>query len=47
MASTIAGVGYDWAFEQTGKALEELIELLGQSTRWEAGVCCSARQARR
>ena len=31
MATTIAGVGYDWAFEQTGKALEELIELLGQS----------------
>jgi adenine-specific DNA methylase len=32
MATTIAGVGYDWAFEQTGKALNELIELLGQST---------------
>src|ERR1035438_4542216 len=31
MATTIAGVGYDWAFEQTGKALAELIELLGHS----------------
>lgn len=29
MASTIAGLGYDWAIEQTGKALEELIELNG------------------
>ena len=30
MAPTITGLGYDWALEQTGKALEELIELLGQ-----------------
>lgn len=30
MAPTIAGLGYDWAVEQTGKALSELIELLGQ-----------------
>ena len=27
MAPTITGLGYDWAIEQTGKALEELIEL--------------------
>ncbi|MGA2186549.1 MAG: DUF1156 domain-containing protein, partial [Bryobacteraceae bacterium] len=32
MASTIAGLGYDWAIEQTGKALAELIDLLGQSS---------------
>jgi adenine-specific DNA methylase len=32
MAPTIAGLGYDWAIAQTGKALGELIELLGQST---------------
>jgi putative DNA methylase len=30
MATTIPGLGYDWAIEQTGKALEELIELSGQ-----------------
>jgi putative DNA methylase len=29
MAPTVTGLGYDWAFEQTGKALEELITLLG------------------
>ncbi len=29
MAPTITGLGYDWALEQTGKALGELIELLG------------------
>ena len=28
MAPTITGLGYDWAIEQTGKALEELIELV-------------------
>lgn len=27
MAPTITGLGYDWAIKQTGKALEELIEL--------------------
>jgi adenine-specific DNA methylase len=27
MAPTVAGLGYDWTFEQTGKALDELIEL--------------------
>ena len=27
MAPTVAGLGYDWTIEQTGKALEELIEL--------------------
>jgi adenine-specific DNA methylase len=29
MAATVAGIGYDWAVEETGKALEELIELAG------------------
>src|SRR6266545_5740167 len=28
-APTIAGIGYDWAIEQTGKALKELVELAG------------------
>ena len=32
MAPTITGFGYKWATEQTGKALDELIDLLGQST---------------
>ncbi len=32
MAPTIAGLGYDWAIEQTAKALEELIELVGGPT---------------
>ena len=32
MAPTITGLGYDWAIQQTGKALSELIELLGQQT---------------
>ena len=29
MAPTITGLGYDWTIEQTGKALEELIQLSG------------------
>jgi len=29
MAPTITGLGYDWAVKQTGKALSELIDLLG------------------
>jgi adenine-specific DNA methylase len=32
MAPTVAGLGYDWAVEQTRKALGELIGLLGQSS---------------
>lgn len=32
MASTVTGLGYDWAVGQTGKALAELIALLGQSS---------------
>jgi adenine-specific DNA methylase len=32
MAPTIIGLGYDWAVEQTSKALGELIGLLGQSS---------------
>jgi putative DNA methylase len=32
MAPNITGLGYDWAVEQTGKALGELIDLLGQAT---------------
>jgi adenine-specific DNA methylase len=31
MAPTITGLGYDWAIEQTGKSLKELIELIGQN----------------
>jgi adenine-specific DNA methylase len=31
MALNVAGLGYDWAVGQTGKALGELIDLLGQS----------------
>jgi len=27
MAPTVAGIGYDWAIKQTGKALEELLDL--------------------
>jgi adenine-specific DNA methylase len=32
MALKVTGLGYDWAIGQTGKALGELIELLGQSS---------------
>jgi adenine-specific DNA methylase len=32
IAPTATGIGHDWAFEQTGKALGELIDLLGQSS---------------
>ena len=32
IAPAITGLGYDWAVEQTGKALRELTELLGQSS---------------
>jgi len=32
MAPTVDGVGYDWAIEQTGKALDELITLVGSET---------------
>ena len=32
MAAAVTGLGYDWAVGQTGKALSELIELLGQSS---------------
>ncbi len=31
MAPTVAGLGYDWAIEETGNALDELVELLGHS----------------
>ena len=30
MATTITGIGYDWAIVQTGKALDELIQLVSQ-----------------
>ena len=33
MAPAITGLGYEWAIEQTGKALEELIELSGHPPR--------------
>ena len=29
MAPTVSGVGYDWAVEQTGKSLDELIDSSG------------------
>ncbi len=29
MAPTVTGLGYDWVFKQTGKALEELLKLAG------------------
>ena len=29
MAPTVNGLGYDWAIEQTGKALKELVTLGG------------------
>jgi hypothetical protein len=32
MVPTITGLSYDWAFEQTGKSLKELIDLLGQNS---------------
>lgn len=32
MAPLIAGLGYDWAIEQTAKCIEELVELVGGST---------------
>jgi adenine-specific DNA methylase len=32
MAPTIPGLGYDWAVEQTIKALSEIIDLIGQSS---------------
>ena len=38
MAPTITGLGYDWTIEQTGKALEELIELSGSRPRRSASV---------
>ena len=31
MAPTVSGNGYDWAVEQTGKALKELLRLLGHT----------------
>ncbi len=33
MAPTITGLGYDWAIKQTGKALEELVELTGNGSQ--------------
>ena len=32
MATTVGGLGYDWVVSQVGKALAELIHLLGQSS---------------
>jgi adenine-specific DNA methylase len=56
MAPTITGLGYDWAMEQTGKALSELVELLGQQSpesgtfdfsesRPKPDVCITCRSA--
>ncbi|MGQ9918692.1 MAG: DUF1156 domain-containing protein, partial [Bryobacteraceae bacterium] len=47
MAPTITGLGYDWALEQTGKALSELIELLGHSPESSANGQLFSQPARR
>lgn len=50
VAPTIVGVGFDWAVEQTGKALEELIELsraephLWREGKAPAGDLCEIEQ---
>ena len=36
MAPTVTGIGYDWALRQVGKALGELIELLGHAPQTSA-----------
>jgi adenine-specific DNA methylase len=36
MASSVAGIGYDWAISTTGKCLRELIELGGEVTSGDA-----------
>jgi len=47
MAPTITGLGYDWALEQTGKALGELIELLGHAPEASGNGHLFAPPARR
>jgi adenine-specific DNA methylase len=47
MAPTITGLGYDWALEQTGKALGELIELLGHAPETSSNGHLFARPPRR
>ena len=47
MAPTITGLGYDWALEQTGKALGELIELLGHAPEAGGNGRLFAQPARR
>jgi len=47
MAPTITGLGYDWALEQTGKALGELIELLGHAPETSTNGHLFARPPRR
>ncbi|GIU73300.1 MAG: DNA methylase [Bryobacteraceae bacterium] len=47
MAPTITGLGYDWALEQTGKALGELIELLGHAPETSTNGNLFARPPRR
>jgi putative DNA methylase len=47
MAPTITGLGYDWALEQTGKALGELIELLGHAPEASGNGHLFAQPARR
>jgi adenine-specific DNA methylase len=37
MAPTVAGLGYEWVVEQTGKSLKELIKLTGAGEQ-EAGL---------
>src|SRR5271157_5478595 len=45
MAPTITGLGYDWAIKQTGKALEELIELSGTSDQRSPLLSIDGRNA--
>ena len=47
MAPTITGLGYDWALDQTGKALGELIELLGHAREAGGNGRLFAQPARR
>ena len=38
MAPTVDGLGYDWALKQTGKALKELLKLLGSTDQPKLGA---------
>ncbi|GIU73085.1 MAG: DNA methylase [Bryobacteraceae bacterium] len=47
MAPTVTGIGYDWALRQVGKALGELIELLGHTPETSSNGHLFARPPRR